>query len=57
MSNKREVSKKLLDQDDTVNWYFTCEDLKDYDHVYVNGVRYVERQPAVVVSDDHEIKD
>jgi hypothetical protein len=42
---EREVSGKLLSTDDVCNWNLTVGGLKDYDHVYVNGVRYVEFQP------------
>jgi len=45
MSKEREVSKKIISTDDTCNWNFIVEDIGDYDHVYVNGVRYVEFQP------------
>ena len=31
--------------DDACNWNLTVGALKDYDHVYVNGIRYVEFQP------------
>jgi hypothetical protein len=32
-------------EDDVCNWNLTVGALKDCDHVYVNGVRYVEFQP------------
>ena len=34
-------------EDDVCNWNLTVGGLKDYDHVYVNGVRYVEFQPDI----------
>jgi hypothetical protein len=42
---EREVSGKIISTDDACNWNLTVGGLKDYDHVYVNGVRYVEFQP------------
>jgi len=45
MSKEREVSGKIISTDDACNWNLTVGALKDYDHVYVNGIRYVEFQP------------
>jgi hypothetical protein len=42
---EREVSGKIISTDDACNWNLTVGALKDYDHVYVNGVRYTEFQP------------
>ena len=47
MSVEREVSGKIISTDDVCNWNLTVGGLKDYDHVYVNGVRYVEFQPDI----------
>ena len=44
---EREVSGKIISTDDACNWNLTVAALKDYDHVYVNGVRYVEYQPDI----------
>ena len=45
MIEEREVSGKIISTDDACNWKFIVEDIKDYDHVYVNGIRYTEFQP------------
>jgi hypothetical protein len=45
VQEEREVSGKIISTDDVCNWNLTVGGLKDYDHVYVNGVRYVEFQP------------
>ena len=45
MNKEREVSGKIISKDDACNWNLTVGALKDYDHVYVNGIRYVEFQP------------
>ena len=45
MSKEREVSGKIISTDDVCNWNLIVGALKDYDHVYVNGVRYTEFQP------------
>ena len=45
MSKEREVSGKIISTDDACNWNLTVAALKDYDHVYVNGIRYTEYQP------------
>jgi hypothetical protein len=45
--NEREVSEKIISTDDACNWNLTVGALKDYDHVYVNGIRYVEFQPDI----------
>jgi hypothetical protein len=42
---EREVSGKIISTDDACNWNLIVGALKDYDHVYVNGVRYTEFQP------------
>ena len=42
---EREVSGKIISTDDAGNWNLTVAALKDYDHVYVNGIRYTEFQP------------
>jgi len=42
---EREVSGKIISTDDACNWNLTVGTLKNYDHVYVNGIRYVEFQP------------
>ena len=42
---EREVSGKIISTDDACNWNLTVAALKDYDHVYVNGIRYTEFQP------------
>jgi len=42
---EREVSGKIISTDDACNWNLTVGALKDYDHVYVNKIRYVEFQP------------
>ena len=42
---EREVSGKIISTDDACNWNLTVAALKDYDHVYVNGIRYTEYQP------------
>jgi hypothetical protein len=42
---EREVSGKIISTDDACNWNLTVGALKDCDHVYVNGIRYVEFQP------------
>ena len=47
MSREREVSGKIISTDDACNWNLTVGALKDYDHVYVNGIRYVEFQPNI----------
>ena len=47
MSKEREVSGKIISTDDACNWNLTVAALKDYDHVYVNGIRYTEYQPDV----------
>ncbi len=39
-------------EDDVCNWNLTVGGLKDYDHVYVNGVRYVEFQPEQRLTDE-----
>lgn len=39
---EREVSGKIISTDDACNWNLTVKALKDYDHVYVNGIRYTE---------------
>jgi hypothetical protein len=44
---EREVSGKIISADDACNWNLTVGALKDYDHVYVNGIRYVEFQPDI----------
>ena len=44
MNKEREVSGKIISTDDACNWNLTVGALKDYDHVYVNGIRYVEFQ-------------
>jgi hypothetical protein len=38
---------KIISTDDACNWNLTVGALKDYDHVYVNGIRYVEFQPDI----------
>ncbi len=50
--NEREVSGKIISTDDACNWNLTVGGLKDYDHVYVNGVRYVEFQPEQRLTDE-----
>jgi hypothetical protein len=45
MSKEREASGKIISTDDACNWNLTVAALKDYDHVYVNGIRYTEFQP------------
>jgi hypothetical protein len=52
MMNEREVSGKIISTDDACNWNLTVGGLKDYDHVYVNGVRYVEFQPEQRLTDE-----
>ena len=47
MSKEREVSGKIISTDDACNWNLTVAALKDYDHVYVNGIRYTEYQPDI----------
>jgi hypothetical protein len=48
MSKERELLNKAIEMsDDACNWNLTVAALKDYDHVYVNGVRYVEYQPDI----------
>ena len=42
---EREGSGNMISTDDVCNWKFIVEDIKDYDHVYVNGIRYTEFQP------------
>lgn len=44
-TKEREVSGKIISTDDACNWNLTVAALKDYDHVYVNGIRYTEYQP------------
>ena len=44
---EREVSGKIISTDDVCNWNLTVGALKDYDHVYVNGIRYTEFQPDI----------
>ena len=44
---EREVSGKIISTDDSCNWNLTVGGLKDYDHVYVNGIRYTEYQPDI----------
>ena len=44
---EREVSGKIISTDDACNWNLTVDALKDYDHVYVNGIRYTEYQPDI----------
>jgi hypothetical protein len=44
---EREVSGKIISTDDACNWNLTVGALKDYDHVYVNGIRYTEYQPDI----------
>jgi hypothetical protein len=44
---EREVSGKIVSTDDACNWNLTVGALKDYDHVYVNGIRYTEYQPDI----------
>lgn len=44
---EREVSGKIISTDDACNWNLTVAALKDYDHVYVNGIRYTEFQPDI----------
>ena len=47
MSKEREVSGKIISTDDACNWNLTVAALKDYDYVYVNGIRYTEYQPDI----------
>ena len=44
---EREVSGKIVSTDDSCNWNLTVAALKDYDRVYVNGIRYTEYQPDI----------
>ena len=44
---EREVLGKIISTDDACNWNLTVDALKDYDHVYVNGIRYTEYQPDI----------
>ena len=44
---EREVSGKIISTDDACNWNLTVAALKDYDRVYVNGIRYTEYQPDI----------
>ena len=44
---EREVLGKIISTDDSCNWNLTVGGLKDYDHVYVNGIRYTEYQPDI----------
>lgn len=44
---EREVSGKIVSTDDACNWNLTVAALKDYDRVYVNGIRYTEYQPDI----------
>ena len=44
---EREVLGKIISTDDVCNWNLTVGGLKDYDHVYVNGIRYTEYQPDI----------
>ena len=55
MIEEREVSGKIISTDDACNWKFIVEDIKDYDHVYVNGIRYTEFQPKREPLSDNEI--
>jgi hypothetical protein len=38
---------KRIEYTDACNWNLTVAALKDYDHVYVNGIRYTEYQPDI----------
>jgi hypothetical protein len=49
---EREVLGKIISADDACNWNLTVGALKDCDHVYVNGVRYVEFQPEPLSDED-----
>ena len=44
---EREVLGKIISTDDACNWNLTVAALKDYDYVYVNGIRYTEYQPDI----------
>ena len=53
---EREVSGKIISTDDACNWNLVVAALKDYDHVYVNGIRYTEYQPEqFYIGEDDEL--